>query len=314
MISVLCGGVGAAKFLLEARNAFNDEEIVAIVNVGDDETLHGLHISPDIDTILYTLTGLVNPNTGWGLKDETWRTMSRLEALGGQTWFRLGDQDLATHLYRTGRLNDGADLTMITQELAVAMNAGVNILPVTNESVRTTLATVDKDGNPQILSFQEYFVKHKHNIAVTSIEYSGAERAQLTPQVRAALKSSRAIIIAPSNPFLSIAPMLAIDELNSTLRARRSDTIAISPIIAGKAIKGPADRIMVELGLEPSASGVASYYKDLASTIVIDNLDSSLSKVILGLGMDVVITNTIMTSTPDGELLATKVYDLLATP
>ncbi len=311
MITVLCGGVGAAKFLVGIAEAFRDEEIVAVVNVGDDEDFFGLHVSPDIDTILYTLSGKINLETGWGLKDETWNVSKQLRQLNAPTWFQLGDRDLATHLFRTGRLSQGADLTTITQELSQLLGVTIKVLPASNDRVRTRLITKEANGTMLDLSFQEYFVQRHHDVPIASIYYSGANGTKATPEVESALDKSRNIIIAPSNPILSIAPILNIESIGNAIAAMRDKVIAVSPIVAGKAIKGPADRIMKELGMDPSALGIAQYYKNFTAGMIIDEKDSSYKEDIQRLGQKVKITDTIMSDKKASIALASTVRAFL---
>ena len=311
MIAVLCGGVGAAKFLEGARLAFADEEIVAIVNVGDDESIHGLHISPDIDTILYTLSGLVNTSTGWGIAGESWKVMERLQDLGGETWFRLGDLDLATHLYRTGRLAAGATLSEVTTELAEKLGVGIEVVPVTNGQLRTFIHIQEDDSSQKTLRFQEYFVQRRTEPRVIGIRYALEPGCSISAGALRALRQSRALIIAPSNPILSIAPMFEIREFADLVMSRRSDVYAISPIVAGKAIKGPADRVMESLGLEPSALGIANFYKAFAENLIIDNQDSELRPKIEELELKVHSVDTMMTSLEKKMRLAQHVREYI---
>ncbi|MDA8375027.1 MAG: 2-phospho-L-lactate transferase [Actinomycetota bacterium] len=308
MIAVLCGGVGAAKFLDGAMRAFGGEEIVGIVNVADDEVMHGLHISPDIDTILYTLSGQVNSETGWGLAGESWRVMDRLEALGGQTWFRLGDLDLATHLYRSARLGQGATLTEVTAELAAKYGLHIRLLPASNGALRTIVSIRDDTGNTQGISFQEYFVKMRHQPHVEAVSYHGGPEAAPTQEVLEAIGSARAIVIAPSNPVLSIAPILAIGEIAEMVSKRRRDVVAVTPIVEGRAIKGPADRVLDSLGFESSALGVARFYADYAGTFVLDERDVELAGSISALGMKVIHTDTVMQDVTTKTALAAFVH------
>lgn len=307
MIAVLCGGVGAAKFLDGAMRAFDDEEVVGIANVADDEVMHGLHISPDIDTILYTLSGQVNSETGWGLAGESWRVMERLEALGGQTWFQLGDLDLATHLYRSARLGQGATLTEVTAELATKYGLHMRLLPATNGSLRTIVSIRDEAGGTRGISFQEYFVKMRHQPHVEAVAYRSGPDAAPTPEVLNALRSARAIVIAPSNPVLSIAPILAIGEIAEMVSKRRNDVVAVTPIVEGRAIKGPADRVLDSLGFESSALGVARFYADYAASFILDERDAELAGPISALGMKVRHTDTVMHDLATKIALATFV-------
>jgi LPPG:FO 2-phospho-L-lactate transferase len=290
VLTVLCGGVGAARFLVGATAVADASQVTAIVNVGDDTVLHGLHISPDLDTITYTLAGVHNDELGWGLTAETWRVMEELETLGGPTWFRLGDRDLATHLYRTGRLAQGASLSDVTAELAAARRVRTRIVPVTNEPVATVVTTVDGER----LSFQEYFVARRHDVDVATITFDGAEHASPAPGVLAAIAEASLVVVAPSNPLVSIDPVLAVPHVREALRARRAEAVAISPIIAGAALKGPADRLLRELGHEPSALGVARLYRELVGTFVIDEQDAALRSSVESLGLRCVVTDTVM--------------------
>lgn len=293
MITVLCGGVGAARLLALLQREAPSLEITAVVNVADDLVLHGLTICPDLDTVTYTLAGLNNEQLGWGLVDETWRVNKTLAELGGQSWFQLGDRDMATHLYRTQRLNEGATKTQVTGELARHYGLTTSILPASNDPISTYLETDIGE-----LSFQEYFVKHRHEVPVSKITYRGAEGATASDEVLAAITNADHIIIAPSNPLLSIAPILAIPRISELLKGRRETVSAVSPLIGGRAIKGPADHLMSELGYQPSAAGVAQYYGDLVGHWFIDEVDASHIPAIEVLGASAVALPTIM-SKPD---------------
>jgi LPPG:FO 2-phospho-L-lactate transferase len=229
--------------------------ITAIVNTGDDTDLHGLHIAPDLDTVMYTLADAINPETGWGLAGETWRVMESLERLGGITWFGLGDQDLATHCYRTQRLAEGAALSEITGELARSWGVGVHLVPVTDDPLRTRLQLAE---GPEV-GFQEYFVRLRHQVAVTAVRFEGASAARPAPGVLDAIAGADAVVVCPSNPVVSIDPILAVPGVRDQLLARRDHIIGVSPIIAGAALKGPADRLLREMGFESSVVGVAQW-------------------------------------------------------
>lgn len=289
-IAVLCGGVGAARLLRGLMAAVDNDQLTAIVNVGDDMELHGLHISPDIDTIVYTLSGQVSTERGWGLEGETWQAMDSLGRYGGENWFNLGDRDLGTHLYRTNELKKGQTLSAVTQSIATAWNLGFNILPVTDDRVRT-MVTTQEEGE---ISFQEYFVRLQHNVAVSSVRFEGADAAVPGPGVLEALGQADRIIIAPSNPIVSIDPILAVPGVAEAIRDRRADTVAVSPIIGGAALKGPADRLLIELGRESSALGVAKFYSELAASLVIDTADHELANQIREIGVSPVVTYTVM--------------------
>ncbi len=302
MIVVLSGGVGAARLLRALEGVMNRDEITAIVNVGDDLTMHGLTICPDLDTITYTLAGLNNEELGWGLTGETWRVMDELDALGGEAWFRLGDRDLATHLYRTERFARGATKSEVAAELAHRHGVRERLLPVTNDPLATIFVTDQGD-----LSFQEYFVRHRHGIPVRSVRFAGAEQCSPAPGVLEALREADRIVIAPSNPLISIEPLLSVPGVREELRRRRRDVIAVSPIIAGAALKGPADRLLRELGHDVSCVGVARYYREVCATIVIDELDVDRRAEIEELGLSVRTTTTIMANREHARALATEV-------
>ncbi|MGH3733775.1 MAG: 2-phospho-L-lactate transferase [Acidimicrobiales bacterium] len=299
MITVLSGGVGAARLLRALSDVVDPSELCAVVNVGDDLVLHGLTICPDLDTITYTLAGLNNDELGWGLRGETWRVMDELEALSGAAWFRLGDRDLATHLYRSQRLAEGASKTDVTRELAERHGVKVQLLPVSNNPIATEFLT--DEGR---MSFQEYFVQRHHDVVVNGIEVTGVERARPTDEVEQALTQSTRLVIAPSNPLISIDPILQVAGVREALRERREDVVAISPIIAGAALKGPADRLMRELGYQSSALGVVDFYGDLVGTWIIDEADADLADAIRERGVRVEVTTTIMADPENARRLA----------
>ncbi len=302
MITVLSGGVGAARLLRALSDVMDPSAITAIVNVGDDLVLHGLTICPDLDTINYTLAGLNNDELGWGLAGETWRVMAELEHLGGDAWFRLGDRDLATHLYRSQRLREGATKTDVTRELSQRWGVQVRLLPVTDDLLATEF-----DTDVGRLSFQEYFVRHHHDVQVHAIEVTGADEARPTVDVLAALEDATRIVIAPSNPLISIDPILRVPGVRAVLERRRADVVAVSPIIDGAALKGPADRLLRELGHEVSCVGVVDFYRGLVGTWVIDEADGDLVHAIEDRGVAVRVTTTIMTTAENARRLATTV-------
>lgn len=267
-------------------------DITAVVNTGDDTVLHGLHISPDLDTVMYTLAGAINAETGWGLAGESWRVMESLERLGGITWFNLGDKDLATHCYRTQRLSEGATLSEVTAELASSWGVDIRLLPVTDDPLRTRMQLVD---GPEV-SFQEYFVHLHHDVPVASVRFEGSASAQPGPRVLQALSDADAIVVCPSNPVVSIGPLLAVPGILDSLVARRDDIVGVSPIVAGAALKGPADRLLAELGFEPSVVGVAKWYAPWMGTLVIDEADSALQHAVEAEGIRCVVTNTVMST------------------
>ncbi len=302
MFTVLSGGVGAARLLRSLRLVVDERDLTAIVNVGDDVILHGLTICPDIDTITYTLAGMNNEETGWGRAGETWRVMDELTALGGAAWFRLGDRDLATHLYRSQRIREGATKSDVTRELCARWGITVNVLPASDDDVATVFDTA---AGP--LSFQEYFVAHRHDIDVTTISFVGVATARPAPGVLEAIARASRVIIAPSNPLISIEPILQIPGVRDVLLARRDDVVAVSPLIGGEALKGPAARLMRELGLESTAVGVADLYRGLIGTMVIDEADAGLADDLSDRDLDVIVTTTIMSSDANARRLASAV-------
>jgi LPPG:FO 2-phospho-L-lactate transferase len=311
-VAAIAGGVGAARMLvgLAAAVPGGPSAITAVVNTGDDLVLHGLHISPDLDTVTYTLAGAISRSQGWGLEGETWNAMAGLERYGGETWFRLGDTDLATHLYRTQRLTgDGASLTRVTAEIAAAWGIGVRLLPMSDERVatRVTLAPGPGGGKGEEVSFQHYFVALRHDVAVTSVRFDGVESAKPAPGVLDAIAAADRVVICPSNPVVSIGPVLAVPGVADAVRARRDDVVAVSPIVKGAALKGPAARLLAELGHEPSAAGVARLYAPYAGTLVIDEADVALAGTIEAEGVRAVVAPTIMSGAAEAAALASVV-------
>jgi LPPG:FO 2-phospho-L-lactate transferase len=292
MITVLAGGVGAARLLAGLIQVVDGAELTAVVNTGDDLVLHGLEISPDLDTVTYTLSGAIDPERGWGLAGETWQAMESLRRLGGEAWFNLGDRDLGTHLYRTTRRHEGATLTEVTAEITAAWELGLRLLPVTDDPLRTRV-TVEGDGE---ISFQEYFVHRQHSVAVSAVRFAGADESRPAPGVLDAISSADRLVIAPSNPIVSIGPLLAVPGVRDALVARRDDVVAVSPIVAGAALKGPADRLMTELGHEASVVGVARIYAELAATLVIDEADADLAPAVEAEGVRCIVAPTVMSS------------------
>ena len=282
--------MGAARLLAGLVQVRPPEALTAIVNVADDVELHGLHISPDLDTVTYTVAGAIDADRGWGLAGETWRAMEALRRFpGAPTWFNLGDQDLATHLYRTGRLRAGATLAEVTAEIVAAFGVRVRVLPVSNDPVRTHVATAEGE-----LGFQEYFVQHQHDVVATDVRLEGIDAARPAPGVLDALDRAERVVIAPSNPIVSIGPVLAVPGVRGAVEARRADVVAVSPIIAGAALKGPADRLLRELGHESSVVGVARLYAPLAATLVVDEADAALAAAVEAEGVRCVVAPTIM--------------------
>jgi LPPG:FO 2-phospho-L-lactate transferase len=299
VISVLSGGVGAARLLRALSDVVDPGEITAVVNVGDDLVLNGLTICPDLDTITYTLAQLNNDELGWGLADESWRVMEELELLGGASWFRLGDRDLATHLYRTQRLSEGATKTQVASELCAHHGVAVRLLPVTDDVVATQF-----DTDVGRLNFQEYFVRHHHDVKVTAIDIVGGDTARATNEVIESLSSASRIVIAPSNPLISIDPILRVHGVREVLKRRREVVVAVSPIIDGRALKGPADRLLAEMGHDVSCVGVVDFYKGLVGTWIIDEADASQADVVRSRGVKVIVTTTIMADPQNARRLA----------
>jgi len=308
VILALAGGVGGAKLALGLSRLLPPEELVIAVNTGDDFEHIGLHVSPDLDTVMYTLAGIANPETGWGQASESWSFMAALERLGGPTWFRLGDRDLATNVERTRRLKLGESLSRVTSGLCQRLGVRHRVVPMSDEPVRTIVHT---DGG--VLEFQEYFVRLQRGPRVRKIEYQASAGIHPSAELRRALsaKGLSGIVICPSNPYLSIAPILALDGVREAIGGSRK-VVAVSPIIGGQAVKGPAAKIMRELGLKPSAIEVARFYRGLVRSFVIDTVDSALAGEIRALGMDVAVEDSVMRSEEDRVKLARKCLTLLA--
>jgi LPPG:FO 2-phospho-L-lactate transferase len=300
MIAALAGGVGAARLLGGLVRIVPPSDVTVVVNTGDDTVLHGLHVSPDLDTVTYSLAGVVNPETGWGLTGETWEAMAALERYGGKTWFRLGDRDLATHLYRTQRLRDGASLSTITSEVAASWDVRPRLLPMSDDAVRTRVTLADGAE----VEFQDYFVRRRHEVEVQAVRFEGAESAGPAPGVLEAIETAATLIVCPSNPIVSIGPILAVPGVEEAIARRRADTVAVSPIVAGAALKGPADRLLRELGHEASVVGVARLYARLASTLVVDEADAALADRVEAEGLRCVVTPAVMSSPEAAAALA----------
>jgi len=308
VITVLAGGVGAARFLSGLVQVVPPEQITAVVNVGDDVILHGLHISPDLDTVTYTLAGAIDGERGWGLGGETWQALDMVRRYGGVGWFNLGDRDLGTHMYRTHRLREGATLSTVTREIARAWDLAVDIVPVTDDRVETRVTVIEPDTTTEI-GFQQYFVQLRHSVPVKSVRFVGADVARPAPGVVDAIMSADVLVIAPSNPIVSIGPVLAIPGVRAAVESSRAHCVAVSPIVAGAALKGPADRMMTELGHESSVVGVARLYRDLARTLLIDEADSANAAAVRDAGMVPVVCDTIMAEPARAARLAQRVLD-----
>ena len=299
-IVALAGGVGGAKFAHGLAQILPPEDLTVIVNTGDDFEHYGLYICPDLDTVCYTLAGLANPETGWGRVDETWSVISNASKLGGPSWFNLGDQDLGTHLERTRRLNEGQALSQITKDFCKTWGIEHTILPMSDQPVRTIVETEAGD-----LAFQEYFVHRRCEPHVTGFRFEGVESAETAPGAREAIQSADAVIICPSNPWVSIDPILRV------VKQIDKPVTAISPIIGGQAVKGPAAKMYRELGIEPSALAVAKHYCDLVTGFVFDELDKQLEGEIRSLKMRTLVTNTLMKSHDNRKQLAMETLSFL---
>ena len=299
IVVALAGGVGAARFLDGLTRVIAPERVFIIGNTADDAEIHGLHISPDLDTVAYTLAGLANPQTGWGIRSDSFRCLEALARLGADTWFQLGDADLATHLYRTERLKQGATLADVTSEITRALKIRSTLVPMSNDPVRTRICTPSAE-----LEFQSYFVKRRARDRVLAMRFEGASAATPAPGLLASIADAEAIILAPSNPFISIGPILAIPGVRRALRRKREKTAAISPIVGGRALKGPAARMMKSMNLRPSAVEVARLYADFVGTFVFDELDRKQAAQVEALGIRPVITNTIMRGQRERKALA----------
>ena len=299
--------MGAAKFLRGLARVAGQPRLSVIVNTGDDEEFYGLHVSPDLDTIVYTLAGASNPLTGWGLEGESFNTLGALVRFYGQAWFKLGDRDLATHLFRSERMRAGVPLSRITAEIARRYGVRAQVLPMSDGRVRTFVKVRGRGAMP----FQEYFVRRRFRGTVERIELRGATRARPLHAALGAIRKSEAVIIAPSNPFVSIGPILALGGMREAMRRARPRVAAISPIVGGKAIKGPAAKMLRALGHQASALGVARLYRDLCAVFVIDNADRRAAAAVEKLGMRAVVTDTIMADETRSARLANVVLRAL---
>lgn len=300
-VVAFCGGVGGAKLVLGLHKALPPGDLAVVVNTGDDFDHLGLRICPDLDTVLYTLAGVVNPATGWGRGAETWQFMAELARYGGPDWFALGDRDLALHVERTRRLASGEALQGVVADVAQRLGVDARLWPMTDDPVRTILET--SEG---LLPFQDYFVRRRCEPGVRSITFSGAERARARPEALAALRSAalRAVIICPSNPWLSVDPILALPELRAALAATAAPVVAVTPLIGGRAVKGPTAKLMAELGIEVSTTSIARHYAGLIDGYVIDQVDATDSARI---GVQTLAAPTLMRSLEDRVALARRV-------
>jgi LPPG:FO 2-phospho-L-lactate transferase len=299
--------VGAAKFLRGLVRRIAPPRLTVVVNTGDDETFYGLHVSPDLDTVTYTLANLVNRQQGWGRVDESFTTLAELARFYGKPWFALGDRDFATHLYRTDRLRSGARLSEVTNEIARALGVKSQVLPMSDDPLRTFV----KIRGSRALPFQEYFVRGRARGAVERIELRGAQRARALPAALRALRTAAATILAPSNPFVSLGPILALAGVRETLAHARRRVAAISPIVGGRTIKGPADRMLRGLGMAVSPVSIARLYRDIVGVFVLDKIDRRYAGSIEKLEMRTVVTDTIMTTPSRAARLAEVVLRAL---
>ncbi len=303
-IIALAGGVGGAKLAHGLAQILAPEDLTVIVNTGDDFEHLGLYISPDLDTVCYTLAGLANPETGWGRVNETWNAIANIERLGGQTWFRVGDQDLATHIERTRRIKAGRPLSQITNDFCKAWGIHHAVIPMSDNPIRTIVNTDEGE-----LPFQEYFVHRRCEPRVKGFRFDGIESAKPVLGIVDAIKEADAIVICPSNPWVSIAPILAVAGIRSAVEAKK--ICAVSPIIGGQAVKGPAAKMYRELGIEPSALAVAKHYQNLATGFIFDEVDAKLEADIRGLNMRTLITKTLMENSDNRRLLAEDVLHFI---
>ncbi len=304
-IIALSGGVGGAKLALGLAACLGPDRLAIVANTADDFEHLGLSICPDLDTVMYTLAGLADPERGWGLAGETWQCMDALSSLGGESWFRLGDRDLATHLQRSLLLAAGEGLARVTQRLCGALGVRHPLLPMSEQRVRTMLDTDQGE-----LAFQTYFVRERCAPRVRAIRYEGAESALPTPALIGRLETAAGVVICPSNPWLSVDPILAVGDLRERIAATRA--VAVSPIVGGRALKGPAAALMEQLGLVPSALEVARHYRGLLRGFVIDREDAAQADAVRALGMEVLVTDTIMVDAASKTRLAAEVLAFLS--
>jgi len=301
-VTALAGGVGAARFLRGLVRAVAAENVTIIGNTGDDATFHGLHVSPDLDIVTYTLAGEIGPS-GWGFSGDTTHALNQMSSYGIDTWFTLGDRDIGTHLARTTWLQEGTPLSEVTKRISLVLGIEARIIPMSDDPVRTKITTaagIERE-------FQEYFVKFRHSEDVAGVRFDGAETALPAPGVLDSLAQATRIVICPSNPVVSIAPILAVPGIRDALRGRRADVVAVSPIVQGAALKGPADRMLPLVGAEVSASGVAGLYKDICGTFVVDRRDSAEAAKVEALGMRCIVAETVMDTVEIATSLAREV-------
>ena len=304
-ITALAGGVGASKLLLGLYDTMDPRDLTVIVNTGDDITLHGLKISPDLDIVTYTLAGIVDEAKGWGYREETFNALKRLASFGRASWFNLGDQDLATHIHRTAMLADDKSLSEAAEAIRVAVGVKARILPMSDQPVPTMIATDEGE-----LHFQEYLVKRRAEPVIRGIRFDAADTAGPANGVLEAIRDAYRILVCPSNPLISIGPILGVRGIREALRARKKRVVAVCPIVGGKSLKGPSDKMLAELGYEPSALGVARLYADFTGTFVIDPADKAQTASIRELGLKVEVIPTVMTTRAQKRKLARSLLGL----
>ena len=303
-IVVLAGGVGAAKFLQGLTQIVSPEDLSCVVNTGDDMVLHGLHISPDLDIITYTLAGIVDSDKGWGVAQDTFSCFETLRSLGLDEWFRLGDKDLATHIYRSELMRSGLPLSEATTTLCRSLGVRSEILPMSNDNFETWVQT-----DSGWMHFEEYYVRRGCRDEVRHVQFRGADNAQAAPGVLKALRDSNLVIVAPSNPIVSIGTILSVEGIRETLQRRDKPIVAISPIVAGSPLKGPADKFMVHQGVEVSPKGVARLYEDFLDRLILDYADKKLIEDIMSMGIEAIAANTVMKTLEDKVRLAETVLE-----
>jgi LPPG:FO 2-phospho-L-lactate transferase len=304
LVVALAGGVGAARLLRGLVRVVSADDLVIVGNTGDDFEFHGLHVSPDLDIVMYTLSGIVDETKGWGLANDTFRSLRMLEKLGFEGWFRLGDEDLAVQMVRTELLKNGMTLSQVVAELCQKLGVRAKLVPMSNDPVRTVVCS----GNSR-MNFQEYFVKRKTRDEVTGVSFEGCDDAKPAPGIIEAIGRAERVVVCPSNPILSIQPILSVPTMRDRLRSTKAYVVGVSPIVGGKAIKGPADKIMTSMGLEASAYGVAKFYEDFLDHMIIDRADKEQRERIERLDLKVTVTDTIMKDIESAVSLATRVIE-----
>jgi LPPG:FO 2-phospho-L-lactate transferase len=308
-IAVLAGGVGGARFVQALTEVVDPGEVTVVANVGDDLEVHGLHVSPDLDTLLYTLAGLGDAERGWGRAGETWNARETVELLGGETWFQLGDRDLGLHLVRTDTLRGGEPLSTVTGRIARSVGLELKLLPATDDRLRTRIRTPEGE-----FEFQEWFVARGHRDRVDAVRYEGAGAAKAAPGVLEALAESELITIAPSNPFVSIGPILAVEEIRTALERHRDQVVAVSPLIGGRAVKGPADAMFRSLAGGTGADHVAGCYEGLIGALVLDEADAEDADAVAARGVRPLVTRTLMSDAAARQALVETVLGLVPAP